>query len=176
MATPTHCTLYHGRRAFHALEHSARRTALEPDLQPQLRPPRQPCPGQIRPFNPRLVAGTSNPTAGAFSAFTLKLDREDGDQFLGDLNFTMPPGLHRQPARDHLLPGGGDRRGRPTPGRTEQADPELPGLSADRHHQRRRRARAPTPSTRSARSTWPGPFKGAPLSPRRDHPGAGRPL
>jgi hypothetical protein len=35
----------------------------------------------------------SNPIAGAFSAFSLRLDREDGDQFLGDLNFTMPPGL-----------------------------------------------------------------------------------
>ena len=51
------------------------------------------CPGQTRPFNPRLVAGTSNPTAGAYSDFTLKLDRDDGDQFLKDLNFTMPPGF-----------------------------------------------------------------------------------
>ena len=33
------------------------------------------------------------PTAGAFSSFTLKLNREDGDQYLGKLNFTMPPGL-----------------------------------------------------------------------------------
>ena len=62
------------------------------------------CPGELRPFDPRLVAGTSNPAAGAFSAFTLKLDRDDGDQFLGDLNFTMPPGLTADPARGHLLP------------------------------------------------------------------------
>ena len=34
-----------------------------------------------------------NPEAGGFSSFTLKLNREDGDQFLGHLNFTMPPGL-----------------------------------------------------------------------------------
>ena len=51
-----------------------------------------PC-AEIRPFHPRLEAGTSNPAAGAFSTFTLKLDREDGDQFLGNLNFMMPPGL-----------------------------------------------------------------------------------
>jgi hypothetical protein len=51
------------------------------------------CPGQVRPFNPRLVAGSSNPIAGGFSSFHLKLDRDDGDQFLGDLNFRMPPGF-----------------------------------------------------------------------------------
>lgn len=51
------------------------------------------CPGGTRPFEPRLNAGTSNSKAGGFSDFTLKLDRDDGDQYLGDLNFTMPPGL-----------------------------------------------------------------------------------
>jgi hypothetical protein len=51
------------------------------------------CPGQRRPFKPHLEAGTSNPVAGAFSDFHLKLDREDGDQFLGDLTFKMPPGF-----------------------------------------------------------------------------------
>jgi hypothetical protein len=51
------------------------------------------CPGQVRPFNPMLEAGTSSSLAGAFSAFTLKLDREDGDQYLGDVNFRMPPGF-----------------------------------------------------------------------------------
>ncbi len=51
------------------------------------------CPGERRPFHPRLEAGTSNSQAGGFSDFHLKLDRDDGDQFLRDLNFTMPPGL-----------------------------------------------------------------------------------
>ena len=53
----------------------------------------QPCPGEPRPFSPRLAAGTSNPVAGAFSDFHLKLDRDDGDQFLGDLDFSLPPGF-----------------------------------------------------------------------------------
>ena len=47
----------------------------------------------MRPFNPTLEAGTSSSIAGAHSAFALKLDRDDGDQFLGDLNFKMPPGF-----------------------------------------------------------------------------------
>ena len=117
------------------------------------------CPGQIRPFNPRLVAGTSNPVAGAFCSFTLKLDRDDGDQFLGDLNFTMPPGLHRRPARHHLLPGGGDRRGRPEPRAHRAGAPELPGLQPDRHHQRRRRPRLPPLPRGRARCTWRAPSR-----------------
>jgi hypothetical protein len=51
------------------------------------------CPGLVRPFNPTLSAGTSSSLAGGFSAFSLKLNREDGDQYLGKLNFEMPPGL-----------------------------------------------------------------------------------
>ena len=47
----------------------------------------------LRSFNPRLVAGTSNALAGKFSSFILKLDRDDGDQFLRDVNFKMPPGF-----------------------------------------------------------------------------------
>jgi hypothetical protein len=39
------------------------------------------------------VAGTSNPVGGDFSDFHLRLDRDDGDQYLSDVNFTMPPGL-----------------------------------------------------------------------------------
>ena len=126
-----------------------------------------PCPGQVRPFNPRLVAGTSNPLAGAFCDFHLKLDRDDGDQFLGDLNFKMPPGLHRRPARDRLLPGGLDRRRGPEP----RAAPSRP----------RRAARPPrqigTTNVAAGPGSHPfhavgkmylaGPFKGAPLSSSR---------
>ena len=50
--------------------------------------------------------------AGAFSAFTLKLDRDDGDQFLGDLNFTMPPGLTGSLRGLGYCPDAGDRRRR----------------------------------------------------------------
>ena len=84
---------------------------------------------ELRPFHPRLEAGTSNSQAGGFSDFHLKLDRDDGDQFLGDLNFTMPTGLT------------GSLRGRtycPEPaivaavansGRAEQSSPSCPSSS-----------------------------------------------
>ena len=56
---------------------------------PPARLPRARCAPSTRPSQPAPPI----PTPGAFSSFTLKLNREDGDQFLGKLNFTMPPGL-----------------------------------------------------------------------------------
>ena len=93
MATPISCTIYTVKARFFpwasqvADQESAQNFGLNSG------PDRKPCPGQIRPFDPRLIAGTSNPTAGTHSDFHLKLDRDDGDQYLGDLNFKMPPGF-----------------------------------------------------------------------------------
>ena len=93
MATPTACTIYTVNAHFYPWD------ALLPDVDSAQSfglsqgPHGAQCPGQVRPFHPRLEAGTSNARAGAFSNFHLKLDRDDGDQFLGDLNFRMPPGF-----------------------------------------------------------------------------------
>src|SRR5262249_16384327 len=93
MATPTQCRVYTTDSIFEpwnamlAPQHSA------PFLTIDEGPTSRPCPGQVRPFSPRLVAGTSNALAGKYSSFILKLDRDDGDQFLRDVNFRMPPGF-----------------------------------------------------------------------------------
>ena len=44
-------------------------------------------------FAPTLSAGTVNPTAGAYSPFTLDLSRADGTQRLGGLTLQLPKGL-----------------------------------------------------------------------------------
>ncbi|HEY1689059.1 MAG TPA: hypothetical protein VGF95_09380 [Solirubrobacteraceae bacterium] len=46
-----------------------------------------------RPFAPKLTAGTADPPAGAYSPFTLRLTREDSEQEISNLSFTLPPGL-----------------------------------------------------------------------------------
>jgi len=51
-----------------------------------------PCPA--RSFAPGLIAGTQNPVAGAYSPFSLRLTRTDGDSELGSLSsLTLPRGL-----------------------------------------------------------------------------------
>jgi hypothetical protein len=44
-------------------------------------------------FTPSFVAGTTSAQAGAFSQLQLTLKRQDGEQDLGDLTATLPPGL-----------------------------------------------------------------------------------
>ena len=46
-----------------------------------------------RPFNPKLVAGTREPTAGAHSPFSLMLNRNDGEQNLTGLTVSPRPGF-----------------------------------------------------------------------------------
>jgi hypothetical protein len=46
-----------------------------------------------KPFNPGFEAGTTSPTAGSFSPFTVKLSRKDGEKELTGVRFTLPPGL-----------------------------------------------------------------------------------
>jgi hypothetical protein len=44
-------------------------------------------------FSPKLEAGTTNPVAGAYSAFTLRVTRQDGEQNLSRIAATLPKGL-----------------------------------------------------------------------------------
>jgi hypothetical protein len=50
------------------------------------------CPDP-RPFDPRLLAGSINAAAGAFSPFTLTITRKDGEQNLAALQVRAPQGL-----------------------------------------------------------------------------------
>jgi hypothetical protein len=163
MATPTRCTLYAVDSDFSpwnaslADQHSFDQFGLDSG------PNGTQCPGQVRPFHPRLVAGTSNPTAGAFSSFTLRLDRDDGDQFLGDLNFTMPPGFTGSLRGISYCPEASIAHAAQNPGLTEQAIPSCPASS-----------QIGTTNVAAGPGNHPfhavgkiylaGPFKGAPLS------------
>jgi hypothetical protein len=93
VATPTSCRIYDASAKLTPWNAALAPQSSTPLLSLTTGPNGSPCPGLVRPFHPRLVAGTSTPIGGDFSAFTLKLDRDDGDQFLGDLNFKMPPGF-----------------------------------------------------------------------------------
>ena len=93
IATPTQCRIYTADSLFVPWNDKLAPQRSRPPLSVSSGPNGRPCPGPVRPFSPRLEAGTSNPVAGSFSDFALKLDRDDGDQFLGDLNFRLPPGF-----------------------------------------------------------------------------------
>ena len=121
------------------------------------------CPGQVRPFAPRLAAGTSNSRAGTSSDFALQLDRDDGDQFLSDLTFTMPPGLTGSLRGITYCPEAAIAAAAANPGRTEQASPSCPASS---QIGTTNVAAGPGshPFHAVGRMYLAGPFKGAPLS------------
>ncbi len=163
MATPSACTLYPVEATFVPWNHLLSPQGSERAFSISSGPGGAQCPGRVRPFQPRLVAGMSTALAGAFSSFHLKLDRDDGEQYLKDVDFRMPPGFT------------GSLRGIPycsdsaivsaarKAGRSEQADPSCPAAS-----------RVGTSNVGAGPGSHPfhtegsmymaGPFKGAPLS------------
>ncbi len=129
LATPTHCTLYPIEARFVPWNETLAPQQSVQNLGLSAGPGRAPCPGQKRPFSPRLVAGTSNPTAGGFSKFHLRLERDDGDQFLSDVNFRMPPGFTGDLRGIDYCPEASIAAAAANRGRTEQLSPSCPPSS-----------------------------------------------
>ncbi len=163
MATPTTCTIYTVTADLFPWD-----TALADQTSTQVfgltsGPHGSQCPGQIRPFNPTLVAGTSNPKAGAYSSFTLKLNREDGDQFLGKLNFTMPPGLTANLHGITYCSEADIAAAANAAGKVEQADPSCPA-SSEIGTSNVAAGPGSHPFHAYGKIYLAGPFRGAPLS------------
>jgi hypothetical protein len=163
MATPTACTVYPIRARFEPWNESLSSQTSVRNVGLGSGPGGSGCPGVVRPFNPRLVAGSSNPTAGAFSDFHLKLDRDDGDQFLGDLNFRMPPGFTGDLRGISYCPEASIAAAAQDSGRAEQASPSCPASS---QIGTTNVAAGPGshPFHAVGKMYFAGPFKGAPLS------------
>ena len=175
MATPTACTIYTVGAEFYPWNSSLAEQESTQTFGLDEGPHGTECPGQIRPFTPTLEAGTADPTAGGFSNFALKINREDGDQFLEHLNFTMPPGLT---ANLHGLTYCSDASiaaAANTPGRTEQADPSCPA-SSEIGTSNVAAGPGIHPFHATGKVYFAGPFQGAPLSLVVDYPRPRRPL
>jgi hypothetical protein len=163
IATPTRCTIYSTEAEFIPWNDQVAPQTSRPNVNITTGPNGRECPGEIRPFSPRLVAGTSHPLAGAYSNFHLRLDRDDGDQFLGDLNFTMPPGLTANLRGITYCPDSAIAAAALTLGRAQQAAPSCPASS-----------QIGTTNVAAGPGSHPfhavgkmylaGPFKGGPLS------------
>jgi hypothetical protein len=163
VATPIRCGIYSADSVFVPWNSALAAQHSLPTLSVDRGTNGRPCPGQIRPFSPRLVAGTLTPIAGAFSDFSLQLDRDDGDQFLGDLNFRMPLGFTGSLRGITYCPEAAIAHAAASPGRAEQGQPSCPASS-----QIGTSNVAAGPGTHpfhvEGRIYMAGPLKGAPLS------------
>jgi len=163
MATPIACTIYTVNAVFSPWDEALSKQISSQFFGLDLGPHGTECPNQIRPFSPSLVAGTSNPAAGAFSSFTLKLNREDGDQFLGKLNFTMPPGLTANLHGITYCPEADIKAAAESPGKTEQIAPSCPA-SSEIGTSNVAAGPGSHPFHALGKIYMAGPFQGAPLS------------
>ena len=163
MATPTHCTIYTVDAHFFPWNSVLADQDSSQTFGLNFGPHGSPCPGQVRPFAPRLVAGTSKATAGSFSDFTLKLDRDDGDQFLKDLNFKFPPGFTADLGGISYCSEASIASAANNSGRAEQTAPSCPATS---QIGTTNVAAGPGshPFHAAGKMYLSGPFKGAPLS------------
>jgi hypothetical protein len=119
------------------------------------------------PNVPSFEAGTSNPLAGTYSPFLLRLKREDGSQELKGLNVTLPLGLTARLAGvAECSPGGvaqAQSRTNPGQGALELASPSCPSASQLGTVTVGAGA-GPAPYYAQGKAYLAGPYKGAPLS------------
>jgi hypothetical protein len=163
IATPTSCAIYSVEADFVPWNGILSPQTSERFLNVTTGPGGSVCPGPIRPFKPRLVAGMPTALAGAFSAFHLKLDRDDGMQFLQDVNFRMPPGFTGDLSGIPYCPDAAIEAAARKRGLDERQNPSCPAAS-----------KVGTSNVAAGPGSHPfhavgnmylaGPFRGAPLS------------
>ena len=91
-ATPSRCGAYASNAV---LTNSSNAVAPEPKSEYQVTsgPGGSPCPGATLPFQPSFQTESANTNAGAYTPFTLRIARPDGDAALRTIDMQLPPGL-----------------------------------------------------------------------------------
>lgn len=87
------------------------------------------CPTGAGPFNPALSAGSANNNAGAYSPFSLRLSRNDGEQEITRLDATLPAGLVGKIAGMGKCSESAIATAKANSGRQELASPSCPANS-----------------------------------------------
>jgi hypothetical protein len=124
-----------------------------------------PCPASqaAAPNQPSFAAGTTDPTAGAYSPFVLKVERGDGSQPIAGIETTLPKGLLGRLAGVPYCSDAALAASAINSGRAEQASPSCPPASQVGTVNVGAGA-GPTPLYISGKAYLAGPYKGAPLS------------
>lgn len=96
LSTPAHCGTYATEASFEpwsntSIEHDVLHTSSQ--FAVTSGPGGGPCPGATLPFAPSLNAESTNINAGAFTPLVTNVNREDGQQSLGHVVVSLPPGL-----------------------------------------------------------------------------------
>ncbi len=162
-ATPIHCAVYAVTTHLFPWNTMQADQSSKFGLSVTSGPGGKACPASVLPFAPTLNAGTNNARAGSFSSFTLQLAREDGDQYLGELGFVMPPGLTGSLRGIAYCPEAAIAAAAARSGRFEQLSPSCPAAS-EIGSDNVAAGPGSHPFHALGRVFLAGPYKGAPLS------------
>jgi hypothetical protein len=123
------------------------------------------CPtsAAAEPHAPAFRAGTESPAAGAYSPFSLKLVRQDGEQEISQIETTLPEGLVGRLAGTTYCPDAALASAAGKSGVAEQQSPSCPSSSEVGSVDVAAGA-GPTPLNVPGKAYLAGPYKGAPLS------------
>jgi uncharacterized repeat protein (TIGR01451 family) len=92
------------------------------------------CPsGGVPPFSPRLISGTQDNNAGAYSPFYLRILREDGEQEITKFTTVLPPGLTGNLSGVPFCPDADVEAARAVSGAEELEHPSCPQSSEIGH-------------------------------------------
>jgi hypothetical protein len=91
LTTPAYCGTYKTQTSF--VPWGGETQHPSPGFEINAGPNGGPCPGSSLPFSPGLTGGALNLNAGAFSPFTLTMNRADGEQNMQSVEAHLPPGL-----------------------------------------------------------------------------------
>ncbi len=134
LATPDTCGSFTTKTAFTpwSAPESGPDTVSEASFEVTSGPGGRPCVGSkaARPFRPAFSAGTANTTAGAYTPLEFNVIRNDGEQELKGLSFTLPPGLTGNIASVAKCSEAEIATAQVKTGKAEQSNPSCPSASA----------------------------------------------
>lgn len=119
--------------------------------------------GCVSGFAPSFAAGTTSNHAGAYAPFVMSFSRADGDQELGGLRVSLPPGLLAKVAGVPLCPDAALAAAAARSGSEEQAASSCP-VGSQIGTVQAGAGPGPTPFFVGGKAYLAGPYRGAPYS------------
>jgi hypothetical protein len=134
LASPPACGTYTATALFTSWSEPLTEVPLSNSFQVERGIGGGPCPsGGVPPFAPKVIAGTQNNGAGAYSPFYLRIIRNDGEQEITKFSTVLPPGLSANLSGIPFCPDGAIEAARSRSGTQETAEPSCPASSEIGH-------------------------------------------
>ncbi|HEY2477993.1 MAG TPA: hypothetical protein VGI17_04620 [Solirubrobacterales bacterium] len=165
LTSPSTCGPNVTNHDFEAWSGSPDKGATEPGFKLTGSPSGGPCAstGAERPFAPGFAAAPANNTAKAFTNYTLRVDRKDGEQELKGLDLTLPPGTTARLKGVAYCPEATIAAAAASTARAQIASPSCPTTSFI-GTVKVAAGSGSSPLELSGNAYLGGPYKGAPLS------------